>query len=252
MKIIVAGFCKTGTKTMAAVLDILGYTVYDWEHHLYYLQDDWRKILTKGGTTEDFYGMYKDIDVGVDIPFALFWEEVLKAFPESKIIFMQRQNEEIWFKSLENQLKMFNKNLPFCALTTLSYTGYKFFSLSGKLCTVLFGNQSFLPWNMYNGVSSTVALKRYRDHCTSVLTRAPTDRLLIFNMKDGWKPLCEFLNKDYPNVPFPHENERGKLAENLLKSSPIFRKMQNEMMVALTVIGIFVCYLLYLVIGGLT
>jgi hypothetical protein len=30
---------------------------------------------------------------------------------------------------------------------------------------------------------------------------------LEFKLKDGWKPLCEFLGKEVPNEPFPHVNE---------------------------------------------
>ncbi|XP_039268359.2 uncharacterized protein LOC120343290 [Styela clava] len=249
MKVIVAGFVKTGTKTMAAVLDTLGYSVYDFEHHLYHLGDEWIKILQQGGTKEDFRRMYENVDVGVDIPFAVFWEEILEAFPDAKIIFLQRTNEEIWEKSFLNQVKMFNTNWGFLALSTLSYTGFKFFYTLSIIARFLFGNYNFLPWNVFCGVSMTVARKRYRDHCNSVLTRAPKDRLLICDLREGWKPLCEFLGKDIPKVPFPHENERGKLAENLMKQSPIFKKMQNEMMISLSVIGLIICYLLYLCIG---
>ena len=32
------------------------------------------------------------------------------------------------------------------------------------------------------------------------------DRLLKMDIREGWKPLCEFLNKPIPSVPFPHLN----------------------------------------------
>ena len=35
----------------------------------------------------------------------------------------------------------------------------------------------------------------------------PKDRLLVWNLKDGWKPLCDFLNLPIPNVPVPRVNE---------------------------------------------
>ena len=35
------------------------------------------------------------------------------------------------------------------------------------------------------------------------------DRLLIWNVKDGWEPLCGFLNKPIPKVPIPHDNKTG-------------------------------------------
>lgn len=31
----------------------------------------------------------------------------------------------------------------------------------------------------------------------------PEDRLLIWNLKDGWEPLCKFLGKPIPNTPIP-------------------------------------------------
>ena len=32
------------------------------------------------------------------------------------------------------------------------------------------------------------------------------DRLLVYNIKDGWKPLCDFLEKEIPSVQIPHDN----------------------------------------------
>ena len=32
------------------------------------------------------------------------------------------------------------------------------------------------------------------------------DRLLVYNIKDGWKPLCDFLEKEIPSAPIPHDN----------------------------------------------
>lgn len=87
MKIIVAGFMKTGTKSVHAALSELGYSVYDVAEHSYYHYNEWMKILTSsnGGTTDDFKRMYSDVDVAIDLPVFLFWEEIHKAFPDSKV-----------------------------------------------------------------------------------------------------------------------------------------------------------------------
>lgn len=34
----------------------------------------------------------------------------------------------------------------------------------------------------------------------------PPDRLLEWDISDGWEPLCKFLGKPVPDVPFPHAN----------------------------------------------
>jgi hypothetical protein len=41
----------------------------------------------------------------------------------------------------------------------------------------------------------------------------PKDRLLDFKLEDGWAPLCAFLGKDTPDVPFPRANEIGAFKE---------------------------------------
>ena len=37
----------------------------------------------------------------------------------------------------------------------------------------------------------------------------PKEDLLIWNLKDGWEPLCTFLGKEIPNEPIPHDNKTG-------------------------------------------
>ena len=85
MKVIVAGYPKTGTKSMVLALTILGYKVYDFVEHFHYHREDWNKILTSGGTTEDFKRMYENVDAVTDGPPYYFWEEISKAFPDAKV-----------------------------------------------------------------------------------------------------------------------------------------------------------------------
>ena len=85
MKVIVAGFSKTGTKTMNSALTKLGYNVYDFMDHYYYHEKYWTKIFKDGGTIEDFREMYESVDAVVDVPAFMFWEEMSEAFPEAKV-----------------------------------------------------------------------------------------------------------------------------------------------------------------------
>lgn len=85
MKIICSGYQKTGTKSLAAALRLLGYNVHDFEEQYYYLGKDIDKIFKKGWTTEDIKRIYKDVDVVVDIPSCVIWEELHRAFPEAKV-----------------------------------------------------------------------------------------------------------------------------------------------------------------------
>ena len=47
----------------------------------------------------------------------------------------------------------------------------------------------------------------YERHNAHVLETVPRNRLLVWNVKDGWEPLCRFLGKPVPEIPFPHNNK---------------------------------------------
>lgn len=85
MKVICAGMSKTGTKTMSEALRQLGYEVYDYLENYTELGDDWERIFKVGGTTEDFRRMFENVDAVSDLPGAYFWDEIHRAFPDSKV-----------------------------------------------------------------------------------------------------------------------------------------------------------------------
>ena len=85
MKIIGAGFSKTGTKSLHAALNKLGYEVYDYLEHFEYHREGWIKIFEGKGSIEDFKQMYQNVDAIVDLPVFHFWEEIHWAFPDAKV-----------------------------------------------------------------------------------------------------------------------------------------------------------------------
>ncbi len=62
------------------------------------------------------------------------------------------------------------------------------------------------------------AKKVYEDHYAKIRRITPKERLLDFQLQEGWEPLCRILEKEVPDVPFPKINE-----------GPMFRK-QLELM----------------------
>ena len=44
-----------------------------------------------------------------------------------------------------------------------------------------------------------------------VKEKVPADRLLVFEVKQGWKPLCDFLELPIPNEPFPNVNDSASM-----------------------------------------
>ena len=43
----------------------------------------------------------------------------------------------------------------------------------------------------------------------------PADRLLVYQVKDGWGPLCDFLGVPVPDEPFPRTNDRGEFWDRI-------------------------------------
>ncbi len=59
-------------------------------------------------------------------------------------------------------------------------------------------------WSKENVISS---FKRHNQH---VIDTCPKDKLLVFEVSQGWAPLCEFLDVPIPDVPFPHVNDTAE------------------------------------------
>ena len=63
---------------------------------------------------------------------------------------------------------------------------------------------------------SEAAKRIYREHVEAVKVRVPAQRLLVFNVRDGWEPLCEFLGVSVPtDMGFPHTNESAEMKQAL-------------------------------------
>ena len=56
------------------------------------------------------------------------------------------------------------------------------------------------------------AARSYDKHYAEVRATVPKERLLEYRMGSGWEPLCKFLDKEIPNVPFPHRNDAQTMA----------------------------------------
>lgn len=53
------------------------------------------------------------------------------------------------------------------------------------------------------------AIGIFNQHIEEVKRFVPPERLLVYQVKEGWEPLCRFLGVSIPDKPFPHLNERG-------------------------------------------
>ena len=55
------------------------------------------------------------------------------------------------------------------------------------------------------------AIERFGSWTAEVIASVPPERLLVFEVADGWGPLCEFLDVLEPDMPFPRVNDRATM-----------------------------------------
>ena len=225
MKIVCAGYGKTGTKSIAKALRHLGFTVFDWEEQTFDFVDHWVDVF-QNGAKPDVKRVYQNADACVDMPGCFLFEEILEAFPDCKVILSVRE-ENSWIESLVRQLDSLYA-LRTKTRTTLSPTARKVDYVLDSFLNAAIGT--------FNTKSTYVIRKRYRIHNHRVKSIVPADKLLVYNVKEGWKPLCDFLECEVPTVAFPRENVKSEIT----KAIPMMRygqQMKREVQRGLFAIG---------------
>ena len=243
MKIIFPGLGKTGTKSITKALRHLGFIVFDWEEQTFDVLDHWVDVF-KSGAQPDVRRVYQNADAVVDFPGTFFWEEILDAFPESKVILSERE-EDSWIKSAVNQLQVIN--------AVKSREFYRMLSPTARIMYFFLYSYINAVFGSTNPSSTCVSRKRYRIHKHRVKSLVPPGKLLVYNVKQEWKPLCDFLGCEVPTVAFPHENIKGEVTEVPLSETRSGRQaileIQRALFLILSVIVAFVvilyCYLYY-------
>ena len=88
----------------------------------------------------------------------------------------------------------------------------------------------------------------YTDWMEKIMNTVPPERLLVYNVKEGWDPLCKFLGMDIPNHPFPRKNNRlaKKEADRELFVNTAMKKVGKIIAFVLVItVAIFLGRLLY-------
>ena len=164
---------------MANALEILGFKVYDCKEHVTIHVDEWLDLYLKG-KTPDFASMYKDVDAVTDIPANIWHEEILQAFPAAKVILSVRDSEDAWLKSFvrENDVEMLSNDgfLVRWLLRNWSHAKYYALLYCSKLAAV----------GSLKTESTVLFRKKYREYNERVQTVIPKERLLVYNVKQGW------------------------------------------------------------------
>jgi Sulfotransferase domain len=201
MKVIGAGFGRTGTMSLKAALERLGFG--PCFHMIDLIRDPtplpyWQAAAN--GEKVDWTEALDGWESTIDWPGCTFWEEMAEIWPDAPVLLSVR-DPEAWYRSTYNSIHE-----------------AKEMALRGELQ----GNTEEPPdpavMQMINGLiwkgtfkgrftDKEFALEVFRRHNEDVKSKVPADRLLVYEIKQGWGPLCDFLGVEVPDEPMPHLND---------------------------------------------
>lgn len=196
LSVIGVGLGRTGTASLKVALEHLGFgpcyhmaeAMKSREAQGLWIDaangsPDWDKIFDGYGSTTDY-------------PACNYWRELADRYPDAKLLLTTRSVES-WIDSTQGTFfspeaveLAFNSPLAeFFQKTTL-------------------GHGARMHDREY--------MRRYfRDHEDQIKRAFPADRLLVYEVTQGWEPLCEFLDVPVPDIPFPHVNSREEFSQML-------------------------------------
>jgi hypothetical protein len=246
IKIIHAGLFRMGTHSMAKAYRVLGFKTFhaidepdrvDWATLEKAAEATWPSVPHarkrppfSRAEWDALWG--NEYDVVCDTA-AAFTLQLVKAYPNAKVVLVQR-DFTTWWPSFQSEI-------------------------IDRLFAPFFDQQIWLAWHLA-GIRSGHAMRKlifglfnattkqeveargretYDEFYREIRDTVPPKQLLEFRMVDGWKPLCEFLGKDVPDVAFPFSNDRdahAKFVEG--RSRGVYRKMIWKGMLVILSCGI--------------
>ena len=202
LKVIGTGFGRTGTDSMREALEILGFGPC---HHMRALVADedhkmkWRERAVHG--TPDWDVLFDGFQACVDWPSAYYWPELIKAYPEAKVLLTWRTAESWWASFERTILEVIKRSTE----TEETHPG------SGLVTVRVFGGKP---------MTREHCIAVYEENVKRVMTEVPPGRLLIHRLGDGWGPLCTHLGVPEPDVPYPSSNTTSEFRTSLDERLP--------------------------------
>lgn len=199
MHVIGAGTGRTGTLSLRLALDRLGlgptYHMEDVLHNQPRRVPQWSAALNG---RPDWSAIFQGFNSSVDWPTAAFFRELSEEYPSAKFVLTHRSPES-WAASFGETI----------------YT-----ALAGKdkappeardwleMCAGVIAHTGFPV-----GLDNKQLMEAFVAHNEAVKSAIPANRLLVFEVKEGWEPLCQFLGTEVPDEPFPRTNSREEFWE---------------------------------------
>ena len=194
IQVIGAGFGRTGTLSLKAALEQLGYGPC---HHMNeVIADPVQPRLWLEAAQDphfDFERILGSYNAAVDWPSAYFWRELMAFYPQAKVVLTVRDPER-WYESVRNTI--LNVMHPPAGLTLPLPPDMVL------MANILVRDGTFAG----NLPDQKRAIAVFEQHTRDVIATVPANRLLVYRLEEAWALLCRLLNVPVPTTPFPRVN----------------------------------------------
>jgi hypothetical protein len=215
LQIIGTGQGRTGTSSLRLALEELGFGKC---YHMYVLIQEHPEEIeyfekAEHGEQVDWDKLFTGYKSAVDFPVIRYYKDIMTKYPDAKIIHTTRDAES-WYESMRKtifwatqpspgrMLKMMVR-LPFSPMLRKQFRVLKF---NGMMIRKVFGN---------NLNDKAKVLEVFHQWNADVLNFIPKEKLLVYDVKSGWEPLCKFMNVPVPSTPFPKVNSSEEFIGNV-------------------------------------
>jgi hypothetical protein len=199
LSVIGAGYGRTGTKSLQLALEQLGFGP------CYHMTEVFKNPEAAGWWADaadgkaDWDRLLAGYASNVDWPGATFWREQAEAFPEAKVILTVRDPES-WFRSTQETIfqPRIQEGGPPVA---------RFGEMIHKVVHRLFDGKIH---------DHDTLVRVFEAHNAKVRATIPPERLLVYEVAQGWEPLCDFLGVPAPDAPMPRANTTEDFKREIL------------------------------------
>jgi len=205
LNVIGAGVGRTGTYSLKLAINQLGFgPCHHMEEVLHNMPTQLPLWQAAAAGKPDWAAIYDGYPSAVDWPTAGFYLELHAAYPSARFILTHRSVES-WIDSF-------------------SATIYKLISAPEA------APEPMRPWlemaiaviektGFPLGLDSAGLARAFEAHVAAVKAAIPASQLLVYQVKEGWAPLCAFLGVPVPDAPFPRTNDRSEFWDRVSGAS---------------------------------
>jgi hypothetical protein len=194
LKVIGAGFGRTGTHSLKIALEMLGFApcyhmveVFSHPGH----SEEWEAAAR--GRPVDWDALLGPYQAAVDWPASFFWREFATLYPDAKVILTER-DPEAWYNSISKTIFEFTlRDIDDAKLDPVHRAQRR---MGRYIIDATFDGR----------FDKEHVIDVYRRNGEAARREIPPARLLEFDAPQGWAPLCAFLGVAVPSAPFPLTN----------------------------------------------